>query len=151
MSLFLNIDPDDDHYWKNHPTYKKAEKNEDVGLDIPMQMSIIVPPNAVSFKIDLGIKVDANNGYMLVPRSSIIKTTVRMSNSIGIIDKKYRGKLIAAVDNISDQEVFLQEGNCYFQIVSFNGKLPRYQLVDKVDCDTPRGDGGFGSTGASNA
>tara|TARA_Y100001970_G_C14259677_1_gene878863 strand:+ start:1133 stop:1588 length:456 start_codon:yes stop_codon:yes gene_type:complete len=151
MSLFLNIDPDDDHYWKNHPTYKKAEKNEDVGLDIPMQKSIIVPPKAVSFKIDLGIKLDANNGYMLVPRSSIIKTTIRMSNSIGIIDKKYRGKLIAAVDNISDREVFLQEGNCYFQIVSFNGKLPRYQLIDNLDYNTSRGDGGFGSTGASNS
>lgn len=148
MSLFLNIDPDIHSYWKNHPTYKKAEKNEDVGLDIPLQTSYIIPANAISFKIDLCIKIEANQGYMLVPRSSIVKTPIRMSNSIGIIDKKYRGKLIATVDNISDKEVFLQEGNCYFQIVAFNGKLPRYQLVDKVDCDTSRGDGGFGSTGA---
>lgn len=150
MSLFLNIDPDNDYYWKNHPTYRKAEMNEDVGLDIPLQKSIIVPPKSMSFKIDLGIKVDPNLGFMLVPRSSITKTTIRMSNSIGIIDKKYRGQIMAVVDNNSEREVFLQEGNCYFQIVAFNGKLPRYQLVENLDSNTTRGKGGFGSTGASN-
>ena len=35
MTFFITIDPDDDSYWTNHPTYSKARKNEDVGLDIP--------------------------------------------------------------------------------------------------------------------
>ena len=39
--------------------------------------------------------------YMLVPRSSISKTPLRMANSIGIIDAGYRGEIMAAVDNIS--------------------------------------------------
>ena len=149
MSMFISIEVEDPHYWTNHPTYKNAQKNEDVGLDIPMISSIQVPGNAVSFKIPLGIKTEPSHGYMLVPRSSIIKTTIRLSNSVGIIDKKYRGTLMAVVDNISNEAVFLQEGSCYFQIVAFNGKLPRYQLVDKVNEFTSRGTGGFGSTGAS--
>ena len=149
MSIFINIESDDDDLWRNHPTYKTALINDDVGLDVPMQQSIIVPAKATSFKIDLGIKTEPTHGYTLVPRSSIIKTTIRLSNSIGIIDKKYRGKLMAVVDNIGESEVFLQEGNCYFQIVAFNGVLPKYQLVEKVKDYTSRGKGGFGSSGAS--
>jgi dUTP pyrophosphatase len=68
-----------------------------------------------------------------------------MSNSIGIIDKKYRGYVTAVVDNIGEKDIVLQEGACYFQIVAFDGRLPRYQ-IDKVSVDTSRGEGGFGST-----
>jgi dUTP pyrophosphatase len=147
MTLFINIDPENENYWRNHPTYRQAQKNNDVGLDIPMQNSIIVPVGAKSFKINLNFKGEPSHGYMLVPRSSITKTTIRLSNSIGIVDKKYRGDVMAVVDNIGDKDVFLQEGSCYFQIVAFDGNLPKYQLVDKVDEYTSRGKGGFGSTG----
>jgi dUTP pyrophosphatase len=144
--LFITIDPDNVTNWKNHPTYINAKKNEDVGLDIPMQSTIIVPSNTFSFKVNLQFKAKPNHGYMLVPRSSLgSKTTLRMSNSIGIIDKKYRGYVTAVVDNIGDDNVILQEGACYFQIVAFDGKLPVYQ-IDNIDVNTSRGEGGFGST-----
>jgi deoxyuridine 5'-triphosphate nucleotidohydrolase len=144
--LFVTIDPDNSSNWKNHPTYASAKKNEDVGLDIPMQSTIVVPGNVVSFKVNLQFKANPSHGYMLVPRSSLgSKTTIRMSNSIGIIDKKYRGYVTAVVDNIGEKDIVLQEGACYFQIVAFDGRLPRYQ-IDKVSVDTSRGEGGFGST-----
>ena len=146
--LFLTIDPSDDHYWKTHPTYNKAQKNGDVGLDIPMQKSVIIPANVRSFKINLDFKANPTHGYMLVPRSSISKTSIRLANSIGIIDKKYRGDVMVVVDNVGDADVLFQEGCCYFQIVAFDGNLPRYQ-VDNVDVVTSRGTGGFGSTGAN--
>ena len=147
MNLFIEIDPAKDYYWKNHPTYHKAKKNEDIGLDIPMQDCIIVPAHVKSFQINLQFKAKPSHGYMLVPRSSISKTTIRLSNSIGIIDKNYRGYLTVAVDNIGE-DVLLQEGCCYFQIVSFDGNLPRYQIAE-VSTNTSRGTGGFGSTGAN--
>ena len=146
--LFLTIDPSDDHYWKVHPTYNKASKNGDVGLDIPMQKSVIIPAHVRSFKINLDFKANPTHGYMLVPRSSISKTSIRLANSIGIIDKKYRGDVMVVVDNVGDADVLFQEGCCYFQIVAFDGNLPRYQ-VDNVDVVTSRGTGGFGSTGAN--
>ena len=135
----------DKSYWVNHPTYKKAKKNQDVGLDIPMLKKFIVPSNISSFKIPLGIKTEPNHGYMLIPRSSIVKTSIRLSNSVGIIDKSYRGELMAVVDNIGMGEVELKEGSCYFQIVAFDGNLPTYTLVDSLT-ETERGSGGFGST-----
>lgn len=146
--MFITVDPEKDYFWKNHPTYKTAMKNEDVGLDIPMIKRVIVPPNAISYKIKLGFKAKPTNGYMLVPRSSISKTSIRLANSVGIIDKNYRGEVMVVVDNLKDEEVVLSEGACYFQIVSFDGKLPNYQ-IDNVDINTSRGEGGFGSTGAS--
>tara|TARA_B100000085_G_C18221887_1_gene382097 strand:- start:89 stop:532 length:444 start_codon:yes stop_codon:yes gene_type:complete len=146
--LFLTVDPQNDHYWKSHPTYVKASRNGDVGLDIPMQESIIIPAKARSFKINLKFKTNATHGYMLVPRSSISKTNIRLANSVGIIDKQYRGDIMVVVDNIGTSDVLFQEGCCYFQIVAFDGNLPRYQ-IDEVTNSSDRGTGGFGSTGAN--
>lgn len=131
--------------WENHPTYKKARKNEDVGLDIPMLHDVIVPRGEKSFKIPLGIKTEPTHGYMLIPRSSIVKTTMRLANSVGIIDKSYRGEVMAVVDNIGDDDVQLKTGSCYFQIVAFDGNLPTYTLTKELS-STSRGSGGFGST-----
>ena len=149
MPLHITIQAENDSYWKNHPTYDKAKKNKDVGLDIPMQKSELIPANTMSFKLNLRFKAKPSHGYMLIPRSSMSKTKIRLSNSVGIIDQSYRGNVIAVVDNFGDTDVLFQEGCCYFQIVSFDGNLPRYQIED-VFVDTERGEGGFGSTGFIN-
>tara|TARA_B100000965_G_scaffold333664_1_gene298660 strand:+ start:3484 stop:3930 length:447 start_codon:yes stop_codon:yes gene_type:complete len=148
MTLFIKIDPEESHHWQNHPTYTKAMNNKDVGLDIPMQNSIIIPANSKSFKINLKIKTEPNHGYMLLPRSSISKTNIRLSNSVGIIDKNYRGNVMVVVDNIGDTDVLFQDGCCYFQIVAFDGNLPKFQ-IETINVVTDRGSGGFGSTGAN--
>jgi len=148
MKFFITIQALNNHYWVNHPTYVKAKKNEDSGLDIPMQTSILIPPGVKSFKINLNYRGKQSLGYMLVPRSSLAKTGIRLANSIGIVDKNYRGDVSVIIDNVSDNEVLLQEGCCYFQIVSFCGKLPGYQ-IGEVSVETERGIGGFGSTGAN--
>jgi deoxyuridine 5'-triphosphate nucleotidohydrolase len=143
--LKINILPDGKYYWIHHPTYANAKINEDVGLDIPMINEINVPKNSRAYTVDLGFKGEQNHGYMLVPRSSISKTPLRLANSIGIIDKNYRGNVMVKVDNISDKDFLMEEGRCYFQIVSFSGNLPEYKLVNKIG-ETKRGEGGFGST-----
>lgn len=143
--LKLNILSDNKFPWINHPTYKNALENQDCGLDIPMLQDILVPNGCKAFSVNLGIKISSNHGYMLVPRSSISKTPLRLSNSIGIIDKNYRGYIIAKVDNISNSDFILEKDKCYFQIISFDGNLPEYHLVNEID-ETNRGSGGFGST-----
>jgi len=145
LDLELKIIADNEEQWKNHPTYNKAKQNEDTGLDIPMPCSVTVPAKSKAFTVDLGFKAEQNFGYMLVPRSSISKTPLRLANSIGIIDKSYRGKVMVKVDNNSGSDFVMNEGSCYFQIVAFSGILPNYFLVDHINV-TKRGDGGFGST-----
>ena len=143
--LSLKIIADNYEMWDSHPTYSKAKKNEDTGLDIPMLNSVTVPAKSKAFTVDLGFKAEQNQGYMLVPRSSISKTPLRLANSIGIIDKSYRGKVMVKVDNISNNDFTMQSGSCYFQIVAFNGILPNYELTNDISF-TLRGEGGFGST-----
>lgn len=90
-----------------------------------------------------------NLPYMLVPRSSIVKTPLIMANGIGIIDSSYRGKLKAAVYNmaIEEKSFIVQKHSRLFQIVLFSGQtIDRIEVVDTLS-ETVRGDNGFGSTG----
>ena len=87
-----------------------------------------------------------NNSYLLMPRSSIAKTPLRLSNSIGLIDGGYRGEIMAAVDNIKTEDYTVEPGQRLFQLVAMDGSPIHFELVDELS-DTTRGSGGFGSTG----
>jgi len=105
-------------------------------------------------KIDLGIQCQLYNkttqkfvSYLLMPRSSIIKTPLRMANSIGLIDAGYQGNLIAAVDCL-EQYWELIPGFCLFQLVAPNLEpIESFEIVEDFGYITSRGDGAFGSTG----
>lgn len=135
----------------------------DAGLDLHTPKQYVIPPKS-QVKIKLGIicelkKVTSFNfetnsfsksepsSFLLMPRSSISKTPLRMSNSIGLIDAGYRGELMAVCDNISEEEYVLEEGTRLFQIVNPDLK-PFGKIVVSDDLTkTDRGEGGFGSTG----
>lgn len=87
-----------------------------------------------------------NKPYLLLPRSSISKTPLRLSNSIGLIDAGYRGEIIAAVDNIKNFPYKLEAGQRLFQLVAMDGSPIHFKIVDELS-ETSRGSGGFGSTG----
>jgi dUTP pyrophosphatase len=81
-----------------------------------------------------------------MPRSSISKTPLRLSNSIGLIDPGYRGEIIAAVDNIKSEPYTAKPRQRLFQLAAMNGSSIHFSLVDELS-ETTRGMGGFGSTG----
>jgi len=85
--------------------------------------------------------------YCIYPRSSIYKTPLRMTNSVGIIDRGYRGNLMSIFD--AWDAVNLKKGNRLTQICSPLLDPFRVVVVDSIDelGVTERGDGGFGSTG----
>ena len=98
--------------------------------------------------IHLGIACEntENKPYLLMPRSSIAKTPLRLSNSIGLIDSGYRGEIMAAIDNIKKEDYTVDPGQRLFQLVAMDGAPIHFELVDELS-DTSRGSGGFGSTG----
>ena len=124
--------------------------------------------SSITFQAPLGVKCSMTHfnpvynksmpsGYYLYPRSSIVKTPFRLSNSVGIIDSGYRGEIMAVVDNINSESndiktylsQYMQPMSRMFQICS-----PTLQpfMVHIVDSEeklgvTERGSGGFGSTG----
>ena len=98
--------------------------------------------------IKLGISCEPIDGkaYYLFPRSSISKTPLRLSNSIGLIDGGYRGEIMAPCDNIRSFDYTIEEGKRLFQLVASDSSPISYKIVDELS-QTTRGDGGFGSTG----
>ena len=126
-----------------------ASTGQNSGFDLYTPEEIILFPKKVTF-IDFQIKMTpvSGSGFWLMPRSSISKTPLRMANSIGLIDPTYRGNLIAAIENTSDDTVTLTKGSRIVQVC-----LPSLMPfgLSKVDrlLDTERGAGGFGSTGGS--
>ena len=122
------------------------QKEGDAGYDLIVPERLVVPARALAFTIDHKVRCLAESSYFLVPRSSISKTPLRMSNSLGIIDAGYRGHLMAKVDNLSDEDYVIELGVRLFQICLPFLNTPKVSF-GVVDTDTDRGVGGFGSTG----
>jgi len=98
-------------------------------------------PNGQS---DEYLKTDSH--FWLVPRSSIYKTGLMMANSVGVIDKSYRGELKAPVWSMTG-ETKVQYGDRLFQIVAPDmGWIRHVRTVDSLP-NTVRGQSGFGSSG----
>jgi len=119
----------------------------DAGLDLYALEDVFFSSGETK-KIKLGISCEAKNGraYYLFPRSSISKTPLRLSNSIGLIDGGYRGEIMALCDNIKSFDYTVEKGDRLFQLVAADSSPISYTLVDNLS-DTTRGTGGFGSTG----
>ena len=119
----------------------------DAGLDLYILEELEFLPGETHL-IKLGISCQPINGkaYYLFPRSSISKTPLRMSNSIGLIDAGYRGEIMASCDNIKNEPYVITKGQRLFQLVAIDSSPISYKIVDLLE-DTTRGQGGFGSTG----
>ena len=86
--------------------------------------------------------------YWLLPRSSIYKTGYSMANSVGVIDRSYRGVLKAPVVLTGAGVVpGLKYGDRHFQIVAPDMGHIEQVVIALTLPETYRGDGGFGSTG----
>ena len=130
--------------YSNHGTFHVG----DSGLDLFIVEDAVIPAGATVF-LKLGIKCAAYNNsgvsWLVMPRSSISKTPLRLANSIGLIDAGYRGEIMAAVDNIKNTDFEVKKGERYFQAVSFDGGPITMEIVTELN-QTTRGEGGFGST-----
>jgi len=127
--------------YKNHSTYHPG----DSGLDLFVLEDMVIKAHSLGTKIGFGIQCESETSFWLLPRSSISKTPLRMSNSIGLIDQGYRGEIMATVDNLSNEDYYINKGTRLFQI-AFPQLTPiEFTLVTELS-KTVRGSGGFGST-----
>jgi dUTP pyrophosphatase len=142
------------HEIRNYYAKKSLEISNDSGFDLicPDDFSLkSMESTTIDFKIQCKF-VDNNNSsaYLLMPRSSISKTNLMMMNSIGLIDKDYRGNIMAKVKNVSENNEsnteYVKKHNRLFQIVGPNFQPFKVKIVSELD-ETERGSGGFGSTG----
>lgn len=131
----------------------KPYHERDAGFDLYTSITATVDHES---KLDMGCVAacyDTDRGlfraYWMLPRSSISKTPLQMSNSVGLIDAGYRGKLLAPVRNTCRDPYSVSVGDRLFQIATPD-LLPwdDIRIVEVVPGGaTLRGAGGFGSTG----
>lgn len=99
-------------------------------------------------KISIGLSFAVEKGYWigLFARSGLAtREGLRPANCVGIIDSDYRGPVMMAVHNDTDEMKWIHSGDKIGQLVV----LPAFEWdiieVDELD-ETERGEGGFGST-----
>jgi dUTP pyrophosphatase len=155
MKLYIYVEDQDlrSRYLNSLSTRRQT----DSGFDL-FTPAYTVTPKTYGFTLNLLVKVGATDEQgnpipcLLVPRSSISGTPLRLSNSIGLIDMGYRGDLIAKVDCLYENEFPVFFGARYFQLVAPNW-MPWEEIVIVGDVSQlpaapdNRGSGGFGSTG----
>ena len=103
----------------------------------------------LSNKNPLGLAFEIPEGYamFIVPRSSTgLKTTLRQSNSIGVIDSDYRGEVSALYDRLGVKDEYIKKGDRIAQGFILPVAQVEFLEVEELS-ETERGAGGFGSTG----
>ena len=101
--------------------------------------------------VKLGFRLELPNGWecQMRGRSGIsTKYKVLFALGIGTIDTGYRGEVMLPFINMNSEPVMFPRGTKMSQIVFKKIDIVRLK-EDKVDTDTDRGTGGFGSTGLS--
>lgn len=100
-------------------------------------------------KVGTGIAMEIPEGYFgaIFARSGLAtKQGLRPANCVGVVDSDYRGELIVALHNDSNEPREIMPNDRIAQLV-----ITPYLTVDFVESDTlddtDRGEGGFGSTG----
>ena len=109
---------------------------------------IIIKPNKWEI-IPTGITVELPDGFeaQIRPRSGLAyKYGVTVLNSPGTIDNDYRGEIKIILINHGHEDFIVKNGDRIAQMI-----ISKYEQVELEEIEflteTPRNDGGFGSTG----
>jgi dUTP pyrophosphatase len=128
----------------------KYAKESDAGLDLVA--TSIISDTSTQITYGLGIALEIPEGFvgLVFPRSSIRKTRLQLSNSVGVIDSGYRGELQATFNKttttIENQKNDYKVGERVCQIMII--PHPQVELIEVDELsESQRGAGGFGSTG----
>lgn len=110
----------------------------------------ILPHKTV--KVGTGIAMETPRGTFgaILPRSGIAtKRGLRPANTPGCIDPSYRGEIIVALHNDTDEPQFVEPGERIAQLIFIPfGNILNWEEVDELS-ETERGDGGFGHSGTT--
>ena len=131
------------------PSYAKPG---DAGMDLVA--TSIISNTTFDVTYGTGIAMEIPKGFvgLVFPRSSIRKTDLALTNSVGVIDSGYRGEIQATFKKIYGKndvridEVDYKVGDRIAQIMIIPHPTIEFVEVDELS-NTERGEGGFGSTG----
>ena len=129
------------------PTYGSTEA---AGADIYacLEAAVTIPAGKTVF-IPTGLAMEVPRGCagLIYARSSMgSKRGLAPANKVGVIDSDYRGQVMVALHNHSQEDQVVNPGERVAQLVITPVFTPGFREVDDLS-ETDRGSGGFGSTG----
>ena len=139
----------------NESQFPFKKYNDDFCYDVVATSCTEIAPNIYKYGIGMAFQIDRGAEYAISPtklsidfrpRSSVWKTGMVLSNSVGTIDENYTGEVSAIFYHLFPDMPRYKVGERIGQI-KIGTAFPIYFIeVDELD-STMRGAGGFGSTG----
>ena len=122
----------------------------DAGYDLYADnVEPIIIPAHTTVKVQTNIAIEVPVGYFggIFARSgTATKRGLAPANKVGVIDASYRGNIIVALHNHSDEPQIIECNERIAQLVIIPCLYYDFHEVDDLS-DTERGENGFGSTG----
>lgn len=113
-------------------------------LDAPVALE---PGGAAAIPTGLAMQIEPGRAGFIFARSGLgVRHGIVPSNCVGVIDSDYRGEILVALRNQSQEAFVIEPGMRVAQMVILAVDTPELLECDTLD-DTARGAGGFGSTG----
>ena len=108
-----------------------------------------IPPHETRL-LPTGIALAIPHGYWggIYARSGLAtKQGLRPANCVGVVDSDYRGEILVALHNDTNDYRYVYSGDRIAQLILHESLRPLdgFVVVDELDA-TLRGEGGFGST-----
>lgn len=131
--------------------------NDDFCYDVWAVSEEEVAPNVWKYGLGFALEITENeiqttddvkfvNGVTIRPRSSIWKTGMVLSNSLGTIDFQFRGEISAVFYHLFTNMPRYKVGDKIAQLHLDWSENIEFTEVNELS-ETERGDGGYGSTG----
>ncbi|HNU81257.1 MAG TPA: dUTP diphosphatase [bacterium] len=117
----------------------------DAGLDLFAAEDCSIPPYGQDL-IPTGIRLAIPDGYVGLIWDKSGLASQGFTTMGGVIDSRYRGEIKVIFKNLSEDIYHIQAGQKIAQLLIQKIELPDVQ-AGKIEDDSQRGGGGFGSTG----
>ena len=130
------------------PTYATADSaGVDLRADLKEPMTVNPGENV---KIPTGLAIELPDPHVVAlvfARSGLAnRYGIGLTNGVGVIDSDYRGEIQVLLQNLGTQAVSINPGDRIAQMVFMPVFQALFEEVSELQ-ETPRGTGGFGSTG----
>ena len=130
------------------------------GADLVVPDDVVIEPFSICGKgtlVPLGFSLDIPEGMQvhIMLRSSVgLKTPLRLSNGVGLIDSDYKGEICLLLDNLSKNSIHIKSGTRIAQLVPFSTLKWDFELIVPQSrgrkhlnpIQNKKRSGGFGST-----
>lgn len=120
----------------------------DAGLDMYVDQISTPGPDLVAYHTGVGIEIPEGYVGILVPRSSVYRKDLVLTNHCGIVDSQFQGELrfIYRKTNPHTDKLYKVGDRCG-QLVLIKHEKAVLNEVEEFGEVTDRGEGGFGSSG----